>query len=89
MMDQSYRPNGWLGMLLGVRLWYGFYGAVLATAEAFEHKMEELCRELGDRARRTVTDGTSSGDTQLDGVKRGHVTVSCAAGYPDLENVFF
>ena len=22
MMEEEYRPNGWLGMLLGVRLWY-------------------------------------------------------------------
>ena len=22
MMEEGYRPNGWLGMILGVRLWY-------------------------------------------------------------------
>ena len=38
-----------LGLLLGVRLWYAFYGATLASNEAFESKMEELCRELGSR----------------------------------------
>jgi hypothetical protein len=32
-----------------VRLWYGFYGSALTSAEAFEGKVEELCRELGDR----------------------------------------
>eukprot|EP01047_Picozoa_sp_COSAG01_P045903 COSAG01_NODE_4264_length_5198_cov_3.619337_5_plen_198_part_00 len=26
MMQEGYCPNGWLGMLLGVRLWYGCYG---------------------------------------------------------------
>ena len=49
MMEEGYRPNGWLGMLLGVRLWYGFCGPVLESEGAFESKMEELCRELGDR----------------------------------------
>ena len=44
-----WRANGWLGMMLGVRLWYGFYGSVLTSAEAFEGKVEELCRELGGR----------------------------------------
>jgi hypothetical protein len=48
MMEQpgtgGYHPNGWLGMLLGVRLWYGFFGSVLASEEAFEEKVEELCR---------------------------------------------
>ena len=49
MLEEGYSPNGWLGMLLGVRLWYGFFGATLASAEAFEGKVGELCRELGDR----------------------------------------
>eukprot|EP01047_Picozoa_sp_COSAG01_P025923 COSAG01_NODE_1653_length_9619_cov_43.055573_3_plen_686_part_00 len=49
MLEEGYSPNGWLGMLLGVRLWYGFFGTTLASAEAFEGKVGELCRELGDR----------------------------------------
>eukprot|EP01048_Picozoa_sp_COSAG05_P045481 COSAG05_NODE_26428_length_188_cov_39.943820_1_plen_28_part_10 len=27
-------------MLLGVRLWYGFYGSVMASEGAFQGKME-------------------------------------------------
>ena len=51
MMVEGYMPNGWLGMLLGVRLWYGFYGSVLASEAAFEGKVDELSRELGVRGR--------------------------------------
>ena len=51
MMDDSYRAKGWLGMLLGVRLWYGFYGATLESEDAFEGKVDELCRELGERGK--------------------------------------
>jgi hypothetical protein len=40
-----------LGMLLGVRLWYAFYGPTLVSEGAFESKMEELCRELGGRGK--------------------------------------
>ncbi len=36
-------------MILGMRLWYGLYGSTLASEGAFEGKMEELCRELGER----------------------------------------
>jgi hypothetical protein len=43
----------WLGMLMGLRLWYGFYGSVLESEVAFEAKVSELCRELGDRGRST------------------------------------
>ena len=38
-------------MLLGVRLWYGFYGATLESDKAFEGKVEELCRELGEKGK--------------------------------------
>ena len=51
MMQEDYKAKGWLGMLLGVRLWYGFFGATLASEDAFEGKMEELCRELGERGK--------------------------------------
>jgi hypothetical protein len=40
--------------LLGVRLWYGFYGSTLASEGAFEGKVEELCRELGEPGLRTA-----------------------------------
>eukprot|EP01047_Picozoa_sp_COSAG01_P033481 COSAG01_NODE_2466_length_7642_cov_5.268991_2_plen_156_part_00 len=42
-------------MILGMRLWYGFYGSTLASEGAFEGKMEELCRELGDRGTRAAS----------------------------------
>eukprot|EP01048_Picozoa_sp_COSAG05_P008981 COSAG05_NODE_711_length_7822_cov_11.919720_5_plen_59_part_00 len=51
LLEHGYRANGWLGMLLGVRLWFGFYGPVLEDNAAFETKMEELCRELGDKGK--------------------------------------
>eukprot|EP01047_Picozoa_sp_COSAG01_P003218 COSAG01_NODE_94_length_26962_cov_9.110933_2_plen_634_part_00 len=51
MLEDGYRAKGWLGMLLGVRLWYGFFGATLASDETFEDKVEELCRELGERGK--------------------------------------
>ena len=51
MLEDGYRPNGWLGMLLGVRLYYQFCGPVLESEAAFEGKVEELCRELGERGK--------------------------------------
>jgi hypothetical protein len=51
MVEEGFSPVGWLGMLLGVRLWYGFYGPALESDSAFAAKVEELCRELGDRGR--------------------------------------
>ena len=51
MMEERYSAKGWLGMLLGVRLYYAFYGPVLEGERAFEAKVEELCRELGERGK--------------------------------------
>ena len=55
MVEEGYRADGWLGMLLGVRLYYVFFGSTLSSDAAFEGKMEELCRELGDRGKGVKT----------------------------------
>lgn len=45
-----YRPNGWLGMLLGDTLWFPFFGATLTDGDAFNERMAELCHSLGPPA---------------------------------------
>eukprot|EP01048_Picozoa_sp_COSAG05_P044260 COSAG05_NODE_24999_length_198_cov_65.343434_1_plen_59_part_01 len=59
-------------MLLGVRLWYGFYGSVMASEGAFQGKMEVLCRELGDRAKLIPTDETCDEPVPPASVKHGY-----------------
>ena len=81
MMQKGHQPNGWLGMLLGARLWYGFYDSVLETEEAFAGKIEELCRELGERGK--AESGGTVGTAEV-GVKPGHVTLSCASDAEQL-----
>ena len=51
MLEEDYRAKGWLGMILGVRLYYKFCGLVLASESAFQAKADELCRELGERGK--------------------------------------
>ena len=51
LMMEDRRPKGWLGMLLGVRLYYKFCGPVLESESAFDGKVVELCRELGARGK--------------------------------------
>ena len=51
MLEEEYRANGWLGMLLGVRLYYKFCGSVLESEREFDVKVAELCRELGERGK--------------------------------------
>ena len=51
MVEEGYCADGWLGMLLGTRVWYAFCGSVLSSDASFEGKMEELCRELGGQGK--------------------------------------
>ena len=88
MLEEGYRANGWLGMLLGVRMWYAFCGAVLASEGAFEGKMEELCRELGDRGPVTTctTQAGHADDNEGSTAKvlpEAHDTYMCRA-WPDV-----
>ena len=62
MLEEGYRADGWLGMLLGVSLWYGFFGPTLASERAFEDKLDELCRELGDRGQNPMGAGSADGE---------------------------
>ena len=62
MLVDGYQADGWLGMLIGTRLWYGFYGAAALESAAFEGKIEELCRELGGRGL-----GSADGDVVIKG----------------------
>ena len=56
MLVEGYEADGWLGLLLGTSMWYGFYGATLSSESAFEARMDALSRELGDRGRAGVVD---------------------------------
>eukprot|EP01047_Picozoa_sp_COSAG01_P042494 COSAG01_NODE_3714_length_5769_cov_15.948501_2_plen_1619_part_01 len=53
LVEEGYRADGWLGMLMGTRLYYVFYGSTVSSDASLENKVEELCRELGDRGKGT------------------------------------
>ncbi|XP_064597655.1 uncharacterized protein LOC135464094 [Liolophura sinensis] len=44
LMEDSYRPDGWLGILLGSKLFFDFSGKY-----SFESKLESLQKELGPK----------------------------------------
>ena len=51
MMEANYRPRGWLGLIMGTRLYYKFFGKKLEEESAFEGQMDMLVREIGDRGK--------------------------------------
>ena len=52
MVEANFRACGWLGLLIGTKLWHAFHGAAADEDHAaFERRMEPLCREIGDRGK--------------------------------------
>ena len=43
-MEEGYRAKGWLGMLIGVRLYYNFCGVILESEAAFEDQTSAVTR---------------------------------------------
>eukprot|EP01046_Picozoa_sp_COSAG06_P005739 COSAG06_NODE_259_length_18912_cov_53.912614_18_plen_1085_part_00 len=64
LLTQGYEADGWLGLLLGTSMWYGFYGDALSSASVFESRMDGLCREIGVRGRADALVAASPGTTQ-------------------------
>ncbi|CAD5115027.1 DgyrCDS4048 [Dimorphilus gyrociliatus] len=46
LMERGYQPDGWLGIMVGTRLYYDFSGKY-----AFDEKATELVRELGNEGK--------------------------------------
>ena len=40
MMEANYRPRGWLGLIMGTRLYYKFFGKELESESAFASQLE-------------------------------------------------
>jgi hypothetical protein len=51
MMQADFRAKGWLGLILGTRLWYGFFDSDLDGDAAFETRVDAVCNEIGSRGK--------------------------------------
>ena len=51
LMEQGYKAKGWLGLILGTRMYYAFHEDAVATDEAFTRQIDALTREIGDRGK--------------------------------------
>ena len=51
MMQPNYKPKGWLGLIMGTRLYFPFHGKELEDDTVFESRVTSLCREIGDRGK--------------------------------------
>ena len=51
MLTEGFRPKGWLGLILGTRMWYAFWDADQDEDAAFEGRLDAVVREIGDRGK--------------------------------------
>ena len=49
MLEPAYRPNGWLGIMLGSRLYYEFTEAALGNAEDWKRIADSVAQEVRRR----------------------------------------
>ena len=51
MMEHDYRATGWLGLIMGTRLYFNFHPAAVDTDAAFMQQVDNVERELGNRGK--------------------------------------
>lgn len=51
MMQNGFSPTGWLGLLLGSSMWFGFYDMEDVDDATFELKVDAVVVAIGDRGR--------------------------------------
>eukprot|EP01048_Picozoa_sp_COSAG05_P002804 COSAG05_NODE_122_length_17611_cov_47.044655_2_plen_321_part_00 len=61
MMEDGYKPTGWLGLLIGTRLYFNFHPAAIETDAAFLQQIDAVVRELGERGKPKTSPRVSEG----------------------------
>jgi hypothetical protein len=51
LVQKNYSPKGWLGLLLGTKLYYRFYDGLELNEKQWILRVDALIREIGDRGR--------------------------------------
>ena len=74
MLTHGYEADGWLGLLLGTSMCYGFYGETLSSTSGFDARMDALCREVGGRGRADTSAATVSLHEAASEVEAEHVS---------------
>lgn len=61
MMEDGYKPTGWLGLLIGSRLYFNFHPAAVETDAAFLQQINAVVHELGERGKPKSSSCVSEG----------------------------
>ena len=72
---------------MGTRLWYGFYGDTLTDMGVFDGKVEELCRELGERGRGGDDESTAQSRDEMVPVSLAEAELRAELGRLNLKQL--
>ena len=73
-MEEGYEPRGWLGIMLGMNLWYAFYAETLQSDEAFDVKVSAVLKAIACHhhpAAALVAESGGGGDDGTSGAGSG------------------
>lgn len=51
MTESGYKPTGWLGLIVGTRLYFNFHSEAVRTDAEFMKQVDLVVRDLGDRGK--------------------------------------
>ena len=68
MMERDYIATGWLGIILGTRLWYLFCDCEHEPTPAFENRLDAVIRVIGDRCKNAVAKPVTPAQKPSEGV---------------------
>ena len=78
MMEEGFRATGWLGLLVGARLYFNFHAAAIGTEAEFVQQIELVVCELGERGKPSA----ATGPLMNEGVPPHRVPAIAAAPAP-------
>jgi hypothetical protein len=61
MMEENYKATGWLGLLLGTKIYFNFHPKAVETEELFVKAVDAVERDLGERGRPAAGEGGGGG----------------------------
>ena len=73
MMAAGYSAKGWLGLILGTRMWYPFWDADQDNDTAFERRLDAVVREIGDRGKLRMSEAVPPEPTPAPAPADAHV----------------
>jgi hypothetical protein len=65
MMEEGYNATGWLGLIMGTRVYFNFHAKAVESDAAFTQQMDSLVRDLAERGKSQTAAPSDSAASRL------------------------